>query len=52
VTELAPALQIIVRDHPTLPDDWFQASIRHEWCEGEKLTPVRLDLIADNSEPG
>ena len=39
VTELAPALQIIVCDHAHLPDDWFEASIRHEWRGGEKLIP-------------
>lgn len=38
--ELAPNFQIIVCDHANLPDDWFQAAVRHNWRGGEKLIPA------------
>jgi hypothetical protein len=39
VTELAPKLQIIVCDHANLPEDWFQAAVKHNWRDGRKLIP-------------
>jgi len=40
VAELAPNLQIIVCDHADLPEDWFQAAVRHRWRGGLKLIPA------------
>jgi hypothetical protein len=39
VRELAPALQIIVTDHASLEEKWFQAAIVEEWRHGTKLVP-------------
>lgn len=46
VVELAPDMQIIVCDHANLPEDWFQASVSHNWREGEKLIPA--DWLEDH----
>lgn len=40
VAELAPAFQVIVCDHADLPEDWFQAAVRHRWRGGVKLIPA------------
>ncbi|MEU1785033.1 DUF3732 domain-containing protein [Streptomyces sparsogenes] len=37
--ELTPDLQIIVSDHATLDEPWFQNSVRHNWRGGSKLIP-------------
>ncbi len=47
VEELDGQFQIIVCDHANLPEDWFQAAIRHNWRDGLKLVPV--DWLADPS---
>ncbi|MFE2129187.1 DUF3732 domain-containing protein [Streptomyces amritsarensis] len=39
VNELAPDFQMIVSDHADLPHDWYQASVRYNWRNGEKLIP-------------
>jgi hypothetical protein len=55
VSELAPAMQIIVCDHADLPVDWFQDAIEHYWRDGVTLIPVEwlteretLEGSADN----
>jgi hypothetical protein len=48
-TELAPELQIIVCDHAHLSEDWFEASIRHEWRGGRKLIPADWIELASES---
>ncbi|MBM7443096.1 DUF3732 domain-containing protein [Streptomyces sp. HB132] len=40
VTELSPRFQIIVSDHADLPHPWYQASVRYNWRNGEKLIPT------------
>jgi hypothetical protein len=39
ITELGHHMQLIVCDHANLPEDWFQASVRHNWRDGRKLIP-------------
>lgn len=38
--ELDGQFQIIVCDHANLPEDWFQAAVRHNWRNGVKLVPA------------
>lgn len=40
VSELSPNFQMIVSDHANLPFDWYQASVRYNWRNGEKLIPT------------
>lgn len=47
VGELAPQMQVIVCDHANLPEDWFQASVEHNWRDGRKLIPQ--DWIDSNT---
>lgn len=37
--ELSPRMQIIVSDHASLDEDWFQDSVEHTWRRGEALVP-------------
>ncbi|WP_405940271.1 DUF3732 domain-containing protein [Streptomyces sp. NBC_00726] len=49
VTEPAPDFQIIVSDHADLPHTWYQAPVRHNWRNGEKLIPTTW--LATNPTP-
>jgi hypothetical protein len=49
VTELAPAMQIIVCDHANLPEEWFQDAVVHNWRNGTRLIPT--DWLADRADP-
>lgn len=39
VSEVAPALQVIVTEHADIDKDWYQAAIIERWRGGRKLVP-------------
>ncbi|MFI1106262.1 DUF3732 domain-containing protein [Streptomyces melanogenes] len=49
VTELSPNFQMIVSDHADLPHAWYQAAVRYNWRNGEKLIPTSWLPEEDNT---
>lgn len=49
VNGLAPNFQMIVSDYADLSHDWYQASVRYNWRNGERL--ILTTWLNDNPTP-
>jgi hypothetical protein len=50
VAELTPNMQIIVCDHASLSESWFQDAVRHNWHQDEALIPAAWIEAAPKSD--